>query len=88
VLNILVPQVELNCSRVLVGVRQVEAGRVPEHVRVNWALDVGSRAPVHYLQRLFISLSGYCIALICKRVTALLAKDRKRIAQRRVGNLY
>jgi hypothetical protein len=44
VLNILVPQVELNCSRVLAGVRQVGPRRVPEHVRMNWELDVSRLA--------------------------------------------
>ena len=34
-LNLLVTEVQLNRPRILTGVRQVEAGRVAQHMRMN-----------------------------------------------------
>jgi hypothetical protein len=39
VLNILVAKVKLNSSSVLASIRQIKAGRVPQHMRVNRELD-------------------------------------------------
>src|SRR5262249_5763755 len=39
VLNVLVPEVELNCPSVLASVRQIEAGCVTEHMGMHGKLD-------------------------------------------------
>src|SRR5512147_552264 len=53
VLNILVPQVVLNSTGILTVVGQLEAGRMPEHVRVDRHSEPGSIAGAsdHFAER-------------------------------------
>src|SRR5262245_32138929 len=48
VLNVLVAEVHLDRARILAGIRQIEARRVPEHMRMNRELDAGRLCGFHH----------------------------------------